>query len=70
MIALWRERTFQSLALTALLLVLWLLGGEMIATGVFGQAWAGLSAEHWATALSAPASDFCGDATSGAYCAG
>ncbi len=52
MIALWRERTFQSLALTALLLVLWLLGGEMIAAGVFGQQWAGLSAEHWATAFS------------------
>ena len=52
MIALWRERTFQALALTALLLVLWLLGGEMIANGVFGQALAGLSAEHWATALS------------------
>ena len=51
-IALWRERTFQSLALTALVLVLWLLGGELLAAGVFGQQWAGLSAEHWATALS------------------
>jgi len=52
MIALWRERTFQSLALTALLLVLWLLGGELIGAGVFGQQWAGLSADHWAVALS------------------
>lgn len=51
-IALWRERTFQSLALTALLLVLWLLGGEVIAAGVLGQQWAGLSAEHWAVVLS------------------
>jgi len=51
-IALWRERTFQSLALTALLLVLWLLGGEAIAAGVFGQQWAGLGAAHWAVALS------------------
>ena len=52
MIALWRERTFQSLALTALLLVLWLIGGEVIAAGVFGQQWVGLNAEHWAVALS------------------
>jgi len=51
-IALWRERTFQSLALTALLLVLWLLGGEVIAAGVLGQQLAGLSADHWAVALS------------------
>lgn len=51
-IALWRERTFQSLALTALLLVLWLLGGEVIAAGVLGQQWAGISAEHWAVVLS------------------
>jgi len=51
-IALWRERTFQSLALTALLLVLWLLGGEMVAAGVFGQQWGGLSVDHWAAALS------------------
>lgn len=52
MIALWRERTFQSLALTALLIVLWLLGGEVLASGTFGQEWAGLSAEQWAAALS------------------
>lgn len=51
-IALWREKTFQSLALTALLLVLWLLGGEVLAAGALGQQWAGLSAEHWAVALS------------------
>lgn len=52
MIALWRERTFQSLALTALLLVLWLIGGEVIAAGVLGEQWAGLSAGHWAVAFS------------------
>ncbi len=51
-IALWRERTFQSLALTALLLVLWFIGGEMIAVGVFGQQWMGVSAEDWAVAVS------------------
>lgn len=52
MIALWRERTFQSLALTALLLVLWLIGGELIASGSLGEGWAGISAEDWAVALS------------------
>lgn len=51
-IALWRERTFQSLALTALLLVLWLIGGEMIAAQVFGDQLAGMSATSWAIVLS------------------
>ena len=51
-IALWRERTFQSLALTALVLVLWLIGGEVIAAGALGQSWAGVSAADWAAALS------------------
>jgi len=51
-IALWRERTFQSLALTALLLVLWLIAGELLASGVFGEQWGGLSADHWAVAVS------------------
>jgi ABC-type transport system involved in multi-copper enzyme maturation permease subunit len=51
-IALWRERTFQSLALTALLLVMWLIAGETIASGQLGRGWLGMSAEQWATALS------------------
>ena len=51
-IALWRERTFQSLALTALLLVLWLISGEVIAAGALGQQWAGLGADRWAVAFS------------------
>ena len=51
-IALWRERTFQSLALTALLLVLWLLGGEIVRSSRLGEAWFGISAEHLAIAFS------------------
>lgn len=51
-LALWRERTFQSLALTALILVLWLMVGELIAAGVFGNSLPGMSAEQWAAALS------------------
>jgi hypothetical protein len=51
-LALWREKTFQSLALTALVLVLWLLLGEAIASGELGQGWLGIAAEDWAVALS------------------
>jgi ABC-type transport system involved in multi-copper enzyme maturation permease subunit len=51
-IALWREKTFQTLAMTALALVLWLLVGEAIAAGVFAESWAGASAAEWAEAVS------------------
>ncbi len=50
-IALWREKTFQSLAMTSLLLVLWLLSGEILASGVFGELWLGVSLEQWAVVL-------------------
>ncbi|NOY29404.1 MAG: ABC transporter permease [Planctomycetes bacterium] len=50
-IALWREKTFQSLAMTSLLLVLWLLGGEILASGVFGEQWFGVSTDQWAVVL-------------------
>jgi hypothetical protein len=52
MIALWREKTFQSLAMTALLLVLWFLAGEAIATGILGDRWLGTDASEWAIVLS------------------
>jgi ABC-type transport system involved in multi-copper enzyme maturation permease subunit len=51
-VALWREKTFQSLAVTALALVLWLLAGEALASGVFGGAVLGLSARQAAEAVS------------------
>ncbi len=51
-IALWRERTFQSLALTALLLVLWLIGGEVVHSGTLGASWWGVSVVDWAAAIS------------------
>jgi hypothetical protein len=50
--ALWREKTFQALAMTALTLVLWLIGWEIVATVGTGRAWFGLSAENWAVAMS------------------
>lgn len=52
MIALWRERTFQSLALTTLLLVMWLIVGEVVRSGTLGNTWQGIEAVHWATAIS------------------
>lgn len=51
-IALWREKTFQSLAMTALVLVLWLLAGEAIGSGVFGAELGGARAVDWAAAAS------------------
>jgi ABC-type transport system involved in multi-copper enzyme maturation permease subunit len=51
-LALWREKTFQALALFVLILVLWLALGEMLAAGMLGHAPAGLPAHAWATAVS------------------
>lgn len=52
MLALWREKTFQTLALVALVLGLWLLVGEAIHTGVFGSVWQSLQAENLAAGFS------------------
>ncbi|HEY4232638.1 MAG TPA: hypothetical protein VGM76_04400, partial [Lacipirellulaceae bacterium] len=51
-IALWREKTFQSLAITALALVLWFVGWELVAAGAFGHQGLGVPAETWATIMS------------------
>ena len=37
LLALWREKTFQALAMTVLVLVLWLAVGEIVAAGVLGE---------------------------------
>ncbi len=50
-VGLWREKSFQTLAMTALVLVLWLIGGEVIASGTLGSDWLGLSASAWAAGL-------------------
>ena len=50
-IALWREKTFQSLAVTAMGLVLWLILGEAIAAGAFGSP-GGLTPELLAAGVS------------------
>lgn len=51
-VALWREKTFQALAMTALVLVLWLVGWEIVAAGGLGSSWRGISTTTWATAMS------------------
>jgi ABC-type transport system involved in multi-copper enzyme maturation permease subunit len=51
-LALWREKTFQALAMTVLALVLWVAIGELVAAGTFGQAPGGLPAGQWAIAIS------------------
>jgi hypothetical protein len=51
-LALWREKTYQSLAMTMLVLVLWLAAWRIVATGLFGTAWWGISCETWAAGFS------------------
>ena len=51
-LALWREKTFQALAMTVLALVLWLAVGEIVAAGVLGERLAGISCTDWAAAIS------------------
>ena len=51
-LALWREKTFQALAMTVLVLVLWLAVGEIIAAGVLGESFAGLPCRGLAAGVS------------------
>lgn len=51
-LALWREKTFQAVAMTVLVLVLWLAVWEIAATGALGSAWLGLSTKTWAIGFS------------------
>jgi ABC-type transport system involved in multi-copper enzyme maturation permease subunit len=51
-LALWREKTFQALAMTVLVLVLWVAVWRIVAVGVLGEAWLGLGCRSWAVAFS------------------
>jgi hypothetical protein len=51
-IALWREKTFQALAMTALVIVLWLVVWEVIAAGLPNAIWLGMPAKTWAVCMS------------------
>ncbi|MFV1964747.1 MAG: hypothetical protein ACC628_04950 [Pirellulaceae bacterium] len=52
MLALWREKTFQTLSMTALALVIWLAIWEAVHAGVFFDALGGVSCQTWATGFS------------------
>ena len=51
-LALWREKTFQALAMTVLVLVLWLAVWELVAFGTVGESCWGLSCRTWAVGFS------------------
>ncbi len=52
LLALWREKTFQALALTVLVLVAWLALGEIVAAGVLGERFGGLPCRALAAGFS------------------
>lgn len=51
-LALWREKTFQALALTVLVLGFWLAVWKIVAMGWLGQSWLGLPCQAWAAGFS------------------
>ncbi len=51
-LALWREKTFQALAMTVLGLVLWIAVWAVVATGAVFDSWLGLSCDTWAAGFS------------------
>lgn len=51
-LALWREKTFQSLAMTVLAIVAWLAAWEAVAAGAFGTVLAGIPADALAAGFS------------------
>jgi ABC-type Na+ efflux pump permease subunit len=51
-IAFWREKTFQSLSMTFLLIVIWIGVSEAIAAGAFGERWAVVSTSVVGNAIS------------------
>ncbi|HVW38262.1 MAG TPA: ABC transporter permease, partial [Pirellulales bacterium] len=52
MLAFWREKTFQTLAMTALALVFWLGAWEVVARGALGESWLGVACQTWAIGFS------------------
>lgn len=47
-LALWREKTFQAVAMTVMALVLWLVLWELAASGALGDAWFSIPTATWA----------------------
>lgn len=51
-VALWREKTFQALAITVLAIALWLVGWELVGRGALGEQILGVRVDALATAMS------------------
>ncbi len=51
-LALWREKTFQALAMTVLVLVMWLAIWKIVETGALGESFWGISCRTWAAGFS------------------
>jgi ABC-type transport system involved in multi-copper enzyme maturation permease subunit len=51
-VALWREKTFQALAMTVLIMALWLGAWEIAAAELAGTTWLGVPMPTWAVAMS------------------
>ncbi len=51
-IALWREKTFQALALTTLGIVFWIAGWEVARGVAVGESWLGIPVEAWSAGMS------------------
>ena len=51
-LAFWREKTFQTLAITTLALIFWTAAWELAARGVGGATWSGIPTADWAAAFS------------------
>jgi len=51
-LALWREKTFQALAMTVLMLVSWLAVWEIVGSGLLGESWLDVSCRSWAAGFS------------------
>ena len=51
-LAFWREKTFQTIAMTALALVIWIGVWEAVNAGLLGASPGGIAAESWATSMS------------------
>ncbi len=50
-LAFWREKTYQTLAITTLVLIFWTAAWELAARGLGGAAWSGIPTADWAAAF-------------------
>jgi ABC-type transport system involved in multi-copper enzyme maturation permease subunit len=51
-LAFWREKTFQTLAITTLAMIFWTVAWELVARGALGTNWNGIATTDWAATFS------------------